>query len=140
VETNIHYPTDSGLLNDGARVLTRTMKKIEQKAGGLKKRVRNRMHSVTRRVIAIGYAVWHKGPEAERKRKPEYRQLLRLTRQVLNDTRKVLREVEALPTRRQSPVQPLCERLESMAEQVRRVVRQTKARIFDEVTQFPGKC
>src|SRR5262249_48222922 len=30
---NGHYPTDSGLLNDGARVLTRTMKKIEQKAG-----------------------------------------------------------------------------------------------------------
>src|SRR5215472_16821051 len=37
VETNVHYPTDSGLLNDGARVLTRTMKKIEQKAGRLKK-------------------------------------------------------------------------------------------------------
>src|SRR5499427_3967475 len=33
VESNVHYPTDSGLLNDGARVLTRTMKKIEQKAG-----------------------------------------------------------------------------------------------------------
>jgi transposase, IS5 family len=32
VETNIHYPTDSSLLGDGTRVLTRTMKKIEQKA------------------------------------------------------------------------------------------------------------
>jgi IS5 family transposase len=139
VETNIHYPTDSGLLNDGARVLTRTMKKIEQKAGGLKKKVRNRMRSVTRRVIAIGYAVRHKGPEGELKRKREYRQLLRLTRQVLNDSGRVLREVEALPARRQCQVRPLCERLESMAEQVRRVLRQTKARICDEVTQFPGK-
>ena len=36
VETNVHYPTDSDLLDDGARVLTRTMKKIEQKAGRLK--------------------------------------------------------------------------------------------------------
>jgi hypothetical protein len=26
VETNVHYPTDSALLGDGARVLTRTMK------------------------------------------------------------------------------------------------------------------
>jgi IS5 family transposase len=34
VETNIHYPTDSSMLGDGARVLTRTMKKIEQKTGG----------------------------------------------------------------------------------------------------------
>src|SRR6266436_2462455 len=28
VETNIHYPTDSSLLGDGVRVLTRTMKRI----------------------------------------------------------------------------------------------------------------
>src|SRR5712671_7295719 len=27
VETNVHYPTDSSLLGDGVRVLTRTMKK-----------------------------------------------------------------------------------------------------------------
>src|SRR5260370_15925261 len=45
VETNIHYPTDSALLGDGARVLTRTMKKVEKAAGGLKKRIRNRMRS-----------------------------------------------------------------------------------------------
>ena len=28
VETNIHYPTDSNLLGDGVRVLTRAMKKV----------------------------------------------------------------------------------------------------------------
>ena len=33
----------------------------------------------------------------------------------------------------------LGERLETMVEQVRRVVRQTKARVFDGLTQFPGK-
>src|SRR5215208_1634383 len=43
VETNIHYPTDSSMLGDGARVLTRTMKNIETRAGQLKRRVRNRM-------------------------------------------------------------------------------------------------
>jgi IS5 family transposase len=40
VETNVHYPTDSSLLGDGARVLTRTMKNVEKAAGGLKKRIR----------------------------------------------------------------------------------------------------
>lgn len=35
VESNIHYPTASGLLNDGFRVLTRTMKEIERMAGGV---------------------------------------------------------------------------------------------------------
>jgi IS5 family transposase len=67
VESNTHYPTDSGLLNDGTRVLTRTMKKIEQKARGLKRKVRNRMHSVTKWVIAIDPALRHKGPEGELK-------------------------------------------------------------------------
>ncbi len=33
VRTNVHSSTDSGLLNDGARVLTRIMKAIEQEAG-----------------------------------------------------------------------------------------------------------
>jgi len=43
VESNIHYPTDRTLLGDGTRVLTRTMKKIESKSGGLKGKVRDRM-------------------------------------------------------------------------------------------------
>ena len=51
VETNIHYPTDSSVLGDGARVLTRTMKKIEKKAGKLKRRVRDRTRSVTKRAV-----------------------------------------------------------------------------------------
>jgi len=67
-------------------VLTRGMKKIESKLGGLKKKVRNRMRSVTKRVIAIAYAARHKGEAGENKRKQQYRELLRLTRQILNDT------------------------------------------------------
>ncbi len=81
----------------------------------------------------------YKGPEGELKRKKEYRQLLQVTRQILNDSRRVLQEVEALPPRRRSGVRQLGERLETMADQVRRVVRQTKARVFDGLTQLPGK-
>ncbi len=139
IEEHARIPTDSGLLNDGARVLTRTMKKIGRKVGGLKKKVRNRMRSVTQRVIAIGYALRRKGTEGEEKRKKEYRELLRLTRQILNDSRRVLQEVEALPPRLQKPVRGLGEGLYAMTEQVRRVVRQTKARIFGGATKFPGK-
>ena len=139
VETNIHYPTDSGLLNDGARVLTRTMKKIAGQAGGLKRKVRDRTRSVRKRVMAIAQAVRQKGADGEGKRQREYRQLLRLTRQILNDSRRVLLEVEAMPARRRRAVQTLGERLEATADQVRRVVRQTKARVLEGITQFPDK-
>lgn len=80
MENNIRYPTDSGLLNDGARVLTRTMKKIEQKTGGLKRKIRDRMRSVTKRVIAIAQALRHKGTEGELERQSG--QLPRWTRQI----------------------------------------------------------
>ena len=139
VETHVHYPTDSGLLNDGARVLTRTMKQIEKKAGSLKRKVRNRMRSVSKRVIAIALAIRHKGPEGEWKRKKEYQQLLRLTRQILNDAKRVMGEVESLPQKQRKRVRGLGQRLQAMSEQVRQVVRQTKARILSGVTQFPNK-
>src|SRR6201993_298288 len=89
VETNIHYPTDSGLLKDGARVLTRTMKRVEQQAGKLKRPIRDRTRSGNKRVIAIATAGRYRGEAGEQKRQKEYRGLLRLTRQILNDTRRV---------------------------------------------------
>ena len=139
VESNIHYPTDSGLLNDGARVLTRTMKQIQQTTGGLNRKIRDRKRSVTKRVIAIAHALRHKGPAGEEKRKREYRELLHVTRQILGDARKVLEEVEGLPRRRRTPVRGLCEHLQIMADRVRSVVRQTKARIFGGLTKLPDK-
>lgn len=139
VESNIHYPTDSGLLNDGARVLTRTMKRIEQTAGGLKRKIRDRKRSVTKRVIAIAHALRHKGPAGEEKRKREYRELLHVTRQILGDARRVLEEVEDLPRRRRTQVRGLGEHLKTMADRVGSVVRQTKARIFGGLTKLPDK-
>jgi transposase, IS5 family len=52
-ETNIHYPTDSSLLGDGLRVLTRTMKKITKIAGEVGTKLRDRSRSVKLRVLDI---------------------------------------------------------------------------------------
>ena len=139
VETNIHYPTDGGLLGDGARVLTRTMKKIDKKAGGLRKKIRDRMRSVTKRVIAIALAGRQPGSVAEERRRKEYGQLLTLTRKILNQAQEVVEEVQAFPRRRRIALQSLRETLETMAGRVRQVVKQTKARIFAGVTRYPGK-
>ena len=69
VESNIHYPTDSSLLGDGTRVLTRTMKKIESKSGGLKRKVRDRMRSIRKRVLAIALSTRLLGAPGEKRRK-----------------------------------------------------------------------
>jgi len=139
VETNIHYPTDSKLLGDGARVLTRTMKKIEKHAGKLKRRVRDRTRSVNRRVFAIAIAARHKGEEGEQRRKKQYRELLRLSRQILNDTQRVMAEVEDLSRSKKKSLHSLTTALAEMAGRVRQVIRQTKGRVFHGLTQLPGK-
>ena len=140
VETNIHYPTDSRLLGDGARVLTRTMKKVEKATGGLKKRIRDRMRSVNKKVMAIALAGRLKGPAGEERRVERYRELLSLTRKILHQAEGVLEETEKLPRRRRAArLKPLREILETMTGRVRQVIRQTKARVFQGITQYPHK-
>jgi len=139
VETNIHYPTDSSLLGDGARVLNRTMKRIEKRAGGLKKKIRDRMRAVKKRVVAIALAARQVGPEREERHRKQYAELLTVTGRILNQAKGVLAEVEQLPGPRRQRLRPLTERLATMADRVRQVVKQTRARIFEGITRFPGK-
>jgi len=139
VETNIHYPTDSSLLGDGARVLTRTMKKVEKATGGLKKRIRDRMRNVNKKVIAIALAGRLKGSDGEERRKQRYRELVSLTRKILRQAEGVLEEMRDLPSLRQARLKPLREILETMTGRVRQVIQQTKARVFQGMTQYPNK-
>lgn len=138
VETNIHYPTDSSLLGDGARVLTRTMKKIER-TGRLKRKLRNRMRSVNKRVRSIAMASRQAGQAGEERRRQQYRELLRLSRQILNDTKRVMEEMQHMPAKRRNKLGQLVETLASVSGRLRQVVKQTKARVFEGITQWPGK-
>ena len=135
VETNIHYPTDSNLLGDGARVLTRTMKRIEKRAGGLKKKIRDRMRTVKKRVVAIALAARQVGPERDERHRRQYADLLTVTRRILNQAKGVLGEVEQLARPRRRRLQPLTERLATMADRVRQVMKQTRARIFEGMSK-----
>jgi len=62
VESNIHYPTDSSLLGDGVRVLTRTMKKISKLTGTVGTKLRDRSRSVRLRLLEIARAARGKTP------------------------------------------------------------------------------
>jgi len=139
VETNIHYPTDSSLLGDGARVLTRTMKRIEEKAGGLKGKIRDRMRSVKKRVVAIALATRRTGPQREERQREQYAKLLRVTRKILNPAKGVLEDVGHMTVPGRRRLRALTEVLETMSDRVRQVVQQTRARIFEGMTHLSGK-
>jgi IS5 family transposase len=66
VETNIHHPTDSTLLGDGVRVLTRTMRKISAIAGAAGAKLRDRSRNVKWRLLEIARAASAKGRSVSR--------------------------------------------------------------------------
>jgi IS5 family transposase len=139
VETHIHYPTDSSLLGDGARVLTRLMKKVAAAVGGLQERVRDRMRSVRKKVVGVAIAARRKGEAGVEQRRGLYKGLLRLSRKIVNQASRVAKEVGTLPRQTQAKVRVLVDELTVMQERTRQVMRQAKARIFDGDTKHPDK-
>jgi len=53
VEANIHYPTDTGLLADGIRVITRTVGKLRKLSGGVGQGFVNRNRKVKKICLSI---------------------------------------------------------------------------------------
>lgn len=139
VEANIHYPTDSSLLGDGARVLTRLMKKVEAAVGGLAAGVRDRMRTVRKKVVAIAISARRKGPEGEKQRQEHYRKLLKVTRQIIHQAGRVSEQVTELSKSKQAAVRPLLQQMATMTARTKQVIRQAKARIFGGNTKVPDK-
>ena len=82
-EKNIRYPTDSQLLGDGIRVITRTIEKLKTVAGEQQLKFRNRARSVNRRLLEIARAARQQGEGGREKLKKSYDKLLRTTQRVV---------------------------------------------------------
>ncbi len=144
VEANVHYPTDSSLLGDGARVLTRTMKKISELTGKTGTRLRDRMRTIRHRAMEVARTSRSKGPRVEEKMKRGYRRLLTATRQVVNQAKRFREEIvrgvkRARERNDRGVLRGLREDLETMLPRVQQVIRQAKARVLGGDVHVPGK-
>jgi len=144
VETNIHYPTDSSLLGDGVRVLTRTMKRIQEEVGQAGTQLRDRMRSVQHRLIEIGRAARGRSEKAKEQQQKVYRKLMSVTRKVVVQAEIFIGEVrrgikQAADWQGQIIVDALARQLEEVSALTRRVLKQTKARVMKGDTHFKEK-
>lgn len=135
VETNIHYPTDSSLLGDGVRVLTRAMKRIAAIAGDVGAKLQDRSRSVKYRILEIGRAARSKGGIGKEKLQQGYRQLLAATSRVVGQAKRFSREIEtgvktSADVLKQATLEGLRQELDTMAPRVRQVIEQTRARVL----------
>ena len=145
VETDIHYPTDSSLLGDGVRVLTRAMKRIAAIAGRAGTRLRDRTRAVGYRVRQIARASRSRVPQQGQERlKSCYRTLLYHTARVVGQAQRFAEEVATGRKRARDLLQQIgleAHRayLERMIPLVRQIMHQTRERIFKGNTHVPGK-
>ena len=144
VETNVHFPTDSSLLSDGTRVLTRAMKKVTALADATGTKLRDRSRSVKLRVLDIARAARSKAPQSKEKLKQNYRKLLDSTSRVVGQAKRFSREIAEGVKRcsdlmKQATLEGLRKEIDTIVPLVKQVIRQTKARILGGDTHAEGK-
>ena len=144
VETNIHYPTDSSLLGDGVRVLTRVMKQVTAIAGTVGARLRDRRRSVRHRLWEIGRIARSKGAQRQEKLTRAYQRLLATTTRVVGQAKRFAREIgvgvkRASDVLHQAALEGLRHELDTFVPRVQQVMRQTRARILGGDTHVEDK-
>lgn len=92
VETNIHYPTDSSLLGDGLRVLTRVMKRVTEGAGEVGTKLRDRSRSVKLRAVEIARVSRSKSEQGQQ-RKDLYGKILDSSGRVAHQAQQFANEI-----------------------------------------------
>lgn len=129
VETNIHAPSDSYLLEDSVRVIGRTLQRAKQvisKQTGLADKVfRNRIRSARKTGRQIRRLITRQKEVG----KQAYRKLVNITRQTVDQAKQVL---ETLAELSDDPAQGLRDTLETFIPRAEQVIDQTIRRVFQD--------
>ena len=144
VETNICHPTDSGLLNDGVRVLGRLMGRAKEVLGGTGESFRNRTRSAKRLGRSIAEGARRRGEEAKEASKAAYERLLGIARASLKQAGKVRQmlrsqEEEEEEAQRHLGGTQLADELERFEGLLARVVEQTERRVLSGESVAAGE-
>jgi IS5 family transposase len=129
VETNIHAPSDSHLLEDSVRVIGRSLQRAKQvisKQTGLADKVfRNRIRSARKTGRQIRRLITRQKEAG----KQAYRKLVKITKQTVDQAKQVL---ETLAELSDDPAQGLRDTLETFIPRAEQVIDQTIRRVFQD--------
>jgi IS5 family transposase len=91
VQAPIDYPTDIGLLADSARVVTRTVRRLQAAGVAVRTVFRSRARSIKRGIAAVGRSLRMRTEEAKAAVLTQTGRVLRCTRQISRHAQRVLR-------------------------------------------------
>ena len=95
VETNTHYPTDGTLQWDSVRTITRLVKDLHDKLPNGVQGFTNRTRSARRRMQQI-QRMTAQQRQRQQQQEPKYRELLRITGQVVQNARQVVEQTKSI--------------------------------------------
>jgi len=142
VESNIHYPTDSTLLQDGVRVLTRAVQRLQAECGAGADRIVDRTRSTKHRVLEIARAAKAFTDGSRARLQEGYGKLLGIVRGVVRKAKEIVRGVDAGVTQvtgNALRVFASQARIDHFVPLVEKVIAQTTARIFGGDTRVADK-
>jgi IS5 family transposase len=125
VESDIHHPTDTGLLNDGIRVITRVVSKLKKVVPGIGGRFVKHTRKAKKVYLSLMKVMRGRTSKDDATLKKARSELVKITEEVIAGGRAVQAELELL---REKP--PLVNRLRGQLgewiEAAEKVVRQTQ--------------
>jgi IS5 family transposase len=128
VEANIHHPTDAGLLADGVRVITRTVKKIQEAGIAVAGAFHNRQRSIKKRIYAINKVLKRRSNEA-------YQEVREITGTILKTTRKVITEAASIVREAKDTLQQQGDQIKGKIHALVQTLEETISRTEKIVTQ-----
>lgn len=124
-EANIHYPTDTGLLADGIKVITRTVAKLKKAKTGIGRRFVNHTRKVKKVCLGLFKLLKARISKDNARLVEAEEQLSEIAKKVIAEGRRVKDQIDALK-RKPSVVDSLVRRLGGWLEVTEKIVGQTE--------------
>ena len=124
-EANIHYPTDTGLLADGVKVITRTVSRLKKLAAGVGKGFVNHTRKVKRTCLALNKVLKNRVSRSNPALVKAKKEIIEVAEEVVAAGQEVKVQLDTL-VRDPSRVGRLEKQLDGWLEVTGKVIKQTK--------------
>jgi transposase, IS5 family len=132
VQTTIHHPTDSGLLVDSVRVLSRLVKRakalVKDQVNNVEQTCRSRLRCARQAAQRLHRQLRRKGEDKEAEQKQLYQKLIETAEHMVRQATGV---VAALGQQTEQQAKRLHTEAEAMLPLVKRVIAQTRSRVLE---------
>lgn len=134
VETTVHHPTDSGLLADGVRVLSRIIRRskplVQEQLGGVRDAFRSRLRTMRRGLRTLHRLRRQGGEDKAEERTAVYETLLAATGATVTQAGRIRDALHKVDGEARAQAQRLIDQIDHSLPLIQQVISQTERRVL----------